>query len=613
MTTLLLIGRALLLAASFAGLCASLRVRFGLDRFVAPLAACSGIMLLLSLLGSLNLLAPGAYALYALGFAGLFYAYGLRRGRPQWALILAMLLFMAFLAWHFYPVKLRHNDDFSHWGTIARFMLIRDRLPVGADGLITHQSYPPGAACFLYYAAKPLEHTDGVYLAAQSFLIGALLLPVFSLVRRRALYPVAAALVFTFLCYSLRDRNLLVDELQVALGTGAAAAIILYRDDLRRALGVGLAASAAVALVKSGGLYFSLFTALMLVYPARRRGLPRAKRRLLLLAAIGAPALAYLLWLARVHLCFPAMETSAHAVSLTAFSQNMRAKGLAGAAKVASAMLGALLRPANWRLINTAVLLLAAILLLAVARRLPAQERGRVRSALLFAAAALGVWLIMLFCTYIFSMSENDAETITSFYRYFTVGVEYASALCAVSLLLVLQREDARFPAPLLRAAGALSMLGLAGVLALMIWPGVQCPIDGFFARETQYADFRGRIAPLREAQELPYGGRYLVYLQYDQARQTRKIGYLRVTLGYEFGNSNPCIIATDHSAPERTRIGTPGEAADADAILRYLADNIDGCDAFIIGDAPTPELEALFDAFLDAYAGDTPVYRAYA
>lgn len=613
MTTLPLLIRALLIAASFTGLCAGLRVRFALDRFVAPLAACSGVILLLTILGTVNLLEPGAYALYILGFAGLVYAYILRRSRPQWALLLAMLLFIAFLVWHFYPAKLRHNDDFSHWGLITRFMLLRNRLPVGSDGVITHQSYPPGAAAFIYYVARPLANHDGMYIVAQNFLLGALFLPVFSLIhmRRRIFYPIAAALFFTFFCYSCRDRNLLVDELQVFFAIGAAAAVIRYRDDPRRALGAGLPASVAVALVKSGGLFFSVFTGLMLIHVIRRGKLRRGK--LWCAAVLAAPVLAILLWLLRVRLCFPSMETSAHAVSLTAYAQNLRGKGLAGAAQVLRAMLAAELQPTNWRMFNAAVLLLTAALLIVAARRLPKPQRGPIYRALGFAAASYITWFLMLYCMYLFSMSSYDAQTLTSFYRYITTGVEYASALTALPLLVALQREDVRFPLPLLRAASALSLLGMTGVLALLIWPGVQTPIDGFFARQDQYTDLRRRIVTLREENELPYGGRYLLSFLYDPEIEIRKFHYIRSNIAYEFGDGDPFIIAAERSAPEQQQIGRSREASDADGVLRYIAENIDGCDAFLIIDEPAPELGAIIDTFLETYDGDTPVYRAYA
>ena len=77
--TLLLIMRALLLAASFTGLVAAVRSETGLDRFIAPFFTASGVIVILMLAGMANVLRIAFYLLYAAGYVGLVLAYGIRR------------------------------------------------------------------------------------------------------------------------------------------------------------------------------------------------------------------------------------------------------------------------------------------------------------------------------------------------------------------------------------------------------------------------------------------------------------------------------------------------------------------------------------------------------
>ena len=199
MRMLLSIGaaaRCLLVFASFAGLCAALRVRFGLHRFVAPFTAACGVIVFLMLAGMAGLLRPALFALCALGLLGAAYAYLIRRARPEWRLILALAAVFALLYWRYSPCHFWRTDDFSHWGHAARHLLTTDRFPNGGDSYIYFQSYPLGSACFIYYLSRFVSDSEGFMLFAQSVLYVLLFLPVFSLVQRqrRVYYPILAAL-----------------------------------------------------------------------------------------------------------------------------------------------------------------------------------------------------------------------------------------------------------------------------------------------------------------------------------------------------------------------------------------------------------------------------------
>jgi len=113
----------LLLALSFIGLCATARNSLKLDRFVAPFFTACSIIVLLMLGGMLRVLPYVFFAVYIGGFAGLVWTYFVRRVRPDFALIALLAAYAIYLVLRFYPCPLFRNDDVSHWGLVARYLL----------------------------------------------------------------------------------------------------------------------------------------------------------------------------------------------------------------------------------------------------------------------------------------------------------------------------------------------------------------------------------------------------------------------------------------------------------------------------------------------------------
>ena len=85
------------------------------------------------------------------------------------------IIFLAiFVIWAAIILKgtiLIHYDNFSHWGMIAREMLITDKLPNFESTTIMFTSYPPGTACTIYFFCKFLGSSESRMLFAQSLII----------------------------------------------------------------------------------------------------------------------------------------------------------------------------------------------------------------------------------------------------------------------------------------------------------------------------------------------------------------------------------------------------------------------------------------------------------
>lgn len=526
-------------------------------------------------------------------------------------LILLSLLFLAFLLWRFHDCKLRRNDDFSHWGTLARFLVLRDRLPVEADHVLTHQSYPPGSACFIYFFSNLIGPRENIYLAAQGLLHGVALLPLFALVdarERRTLLPITGLMALALLIYPCHDVDLLVDHLQPFFGIGIAATIAYYRQSPNRALWASLPALIAVALFKNSGLFFSLSSALILICALRANG-RGAKSRGRALIALAAPPIAYLLWMLRVRLCFPAAGAGKHSISPALYAQHLADKGASGALGVVKGMLASMLRLGNWRLGIVAMLLALALALQLLSMRLPTAERRHVRRAIRFVFALYLVWLLLIFFMYVFSMTGTAALEASSFARYNGTGCAYAAGLLIIPFLEVVPRGEISLPPRFLRTAGAASTLALAFVLALAIVPGAQTPIDEFFIREQTYTYAHACLTDVWTQNPALYGKRCLFFALHDEDQYFRTLHYIRNAILYQFGRNEEPLITVPADAPEELQI--LDQTAGPSELRAYLEQELKGCAAIVLLDE-SPVFEAALEGALEDIGVQPPIYREY-
>ncbi len=607
------VARGLMVFASFAGLCAALRVHLKLHRFVAPFAAACCVIVLLMFAGMVGVLKPAAIALYALGALGLIDVCCVRRERLEWGLILALLAALAFMYWRYGPCHFWRTDDFSHWGHAARHLLRTDRFPNGGDSYIYFQSYPLGSACFIYYLARFVSAEEGFILFAQSALYVLLYLPVFSLVRqqRRIYYPILAALFFLLYSHCFFKILLAVDLLLAFFGIGIAAAIHAPHRSQSAMVAAALPGIVAVALIKNSGLFFSILSAVLLFLAARRGGMSRGRRWALMLSTIALPVAAYLIWTLHISLRFPAAFSSKHAVSLSAYVAQLHSKGLRVVGRIALAQVKALLHLKDTLAVSVPFLLIVSLFILITVHRLPRGARRRVYKAFLFDIGAYALWFVMVFLMYVFSMPEKEALGLASFSRYNGTGLVYATGLCAMLLLEMLQYRKPLLPYALLRAVACAAALGLAAVLILAAWPG-QVPVFGeLFERDVEYTDLRKLLNEAQRQSGLAPLDRCILYCRGDKDIYERRFPHAYYCIKYTFDSGDIRVIADEKSTPGQYIAGTRWKAQNIDRASDFLAENIDGSMAVILLDE-SPEFESELEAFLEARAIDIPVYRIF-
>lgn len=612
--TLFLIFRALLLGASFVGLCAALRSLLKLDRFVAPYAASCGVIAVLMLTGMANMLQVGFFALYIAGFLGLIYTYFIRRVKPDFPLIGLLVVFSAALIWRFYACPLHHCDDISHWGLVARTILKNNAFPDVTTPTIKFQAYPVGSAAFIYYICRTLENSEGMYVIAQSFLMGLSFLPMLAHIRgnRRRLYPVAAA---AFLFLFQRNQyavNLQVDWLLPFLALGALAGVTAHRDALSQAAIVAFLSIISIVYIKNSGMFFALCTVLALVWAARRKGWKTSRLIALTAAGIAAFVGAYLLWSLRVKLAFPAGFDSKHAVSASAYAEEIARKGGALAGQIGVSMLKALVIPGIHQL-GAILVFIATLTALVLGCCLIPGQKGWLRFAARGTAVSVGiylVWYVMLYFMYLFSMPEAEAVGLASINRYTSTGLLYMMGMGFLMLFAFYGRED-------LVLSPAVRRLYLAGaalcVAALAVLFPFSSAKEKLFDRETELLPVRQRLVDAQKQLQLPDGSRIMAFFVNEAEERPHYLSFYHVKYEFDTADVISIVSGTLDGNPEIV-YGQYTHAQPMDWLddpVERVAQHIDDCDAFILFDCE-PEFDQQVREFLETYEGDTPVIFAY-
>ena len=116
-----------------------------------------------------------------------------------------------------------HYDNFSHWAIVVRHMLEVNHFPNFESSLIQFQEYPLGSSSYIYYFAGMISKSESIQMLAQTYMIVAALLPLFSFLAKRSIKfdLVYIAFVNFVLTYNIKPGDLLVDTLLPAVGVCA--------------------------------------------------------------------------------------------------------------------------------------------------------------------------------------------------------------------------------------------------------------------------------------------------------------------------------------------------------------------------------------------------------
>ena len=396
---------------------------------IAPLLAASVMVTVLFAGAVCRVLLPAAVLLWLSGWL-LFGWMLLRRSKALFSVDL--LLFAAGcvgLALRYRHSFLVQYDDFSHWGMIVKHLLASNRLPGNGDALITFQSYPPGAALWIYGMCRLTGGSEGMMLTAQAVFMLAGWLPLLALAKGKgALVKKAACAVMAVVGLSLLQgsASLMVDNLVAALAVGGLCMVAVHAAQGGQTPMLTGAVLAVSALIKDSGLFFVLVLAAIYAVVCLRNAKTRRIGRLA--AAILPACAARAVWYAHIKLAFASAGTTRHALTL----DNMRVMG-ADKSYQDIFRIGVQVFKQAASLHNLAIQALLAMGIFAagvfVMRRM---QKGVWKVGAEGAVLAAGVvvyaaWLVMLWVTYVFSMELEGAKNLVAFERY--------NSTCALFLL----------------------------------------------------------------------------------------------------------------------------------------------------------------------------------
>lgn len=228
--------------------------------------SCQVAILYLSSL--VNILFPTSLMIYFLGILLFIYSSVKAKGLTIGNLLkhtnfvtFGMLFYVGIYIVTLWNQSLLHYDNFTHWATIVKFLYLEDRLPAVADRIISYNTYPVGSSLYLYYITKYVGFSDGIMLVGQFLIIAAAQFTIFGVVKdRRRLLPNAIIFasfgVMTYLNFSIRFNNLLVDLLIAVLAISAISILFLQEYDFFQSSFLISIILAFLVLVKTSALFF---------------------------------------------------------------------------------------------------------------------------------------------------------------------------------------------------------------------------------------------------------------------------------------------------------------------------------------------------------------------
>lgn len=472
--------------------------------WAAPLTAACSVSLILYFAGLAGLLQPCAWLLLVCGLfllIRLLFQKKLGRLFPEFCLMaVGALLWLRYRS-----ALLVAYDDFSHWGMIVQRMLTTHAFPAAEDRLIAFQSYPPGAACWLYDAGLFLGGSDGMLLTVQSWLVLAGIWPLFGAAEGKNAWWKRigmAGVLLVFLSLYQGTASLMVDNLLPAVAVGAlGTGILLQKQRNARGLWMVGVQLAQLCLLKDSGLFFAA-AVLALLLAARLLDGPRPRWRDG--AALAIPALfARCLWLFHVKTAFPAANLSRHALTLENLRRTGGQKSFEEMLSIGKSLLERMLSPDN--LVLQMIALSLMIGLFEAFRRKAGKKEKRQACLLPLAEAVIALaYGVGLWGMYIFSMPGSGAGNLAAFERY---NSSCALFLYGVTALWLMGKpsED--------KGWTAASVLALGAVLLIPAW---RSGVPRLF-QENYHVPLRYTMEELRDERPLQPGEEAVLLVDEDE------------------------------------------------------------------------------------------------
>lgn len=502
--------------------------RLKIQMALIPAVLCSALICALFVAGIINflplmvwLVVAGGVLLLCREAAALIKSGGLPGALRKFICPATVLLVLSVGAAALYlrGAVLDHIDDFTHWASIVKHMMRENALPGFKSVLITHQSYPPGSALFIWFILQFIGFGEPEMMLAQFILMMSCGCTLFALCGKleKPLNLLASALLVPGLLFlfsfSVPMFELPVDALLPVMALACTVVAACYRDDMQRGVWVAAPLMVCLLLVKNSGMFYLAVNLALILWLLHKSGLKWLNRSGLLRVGLplAMPFVAMFVWNRHTDLVYDYAAATFHALRAESIGQVMEFNREPGSyGRIAATFARETLSFSNESLV---VMLACNACLLALALLLARKARPAAMAALKLTAAADVVFILYtlsLLGMYLFSMWFHDFEVLASYWRYMTSGTIYCVGVLFAGLLVMLQKAGAKAAKALCASAMTLATAACCLLARVHIYESFNVArYEGSFA---QIADNVAKMVGEYgyNYEEYPYS--YLVY-----------------------------------------------------------------------------------------------------
>lgn len=510
-------------------------VFFGLFQFVGsyskiksdfiPFVTITSVSLIVFMAGILNLMIEATILIVLLAFGTIYSTF---KNKGNWVELRSAGIYffvggMTLFAVLLFGQQLTGYDDFSHWGLVAREMIISNRFPNFSDSIITFQAYPTGTASFIYFVAKIVGTSEGIMLWAQSLILLAGITPLFVYLKNKNLSK-SIDLIFyaVFLLFSNNGiQTLYVDTILTSLSVGTIAIIVYYLDckDTQLALMHLFLGNGLLVVTKNSGSLFAIANIVLFLILMQRSKAEKVERSSSFLIIL--PFVLKFLWDKHVELVFPAAASSKHSMNLGYFSEILGGKTVQDIMQITFQFF---IRSLNIMRVDVAIVLFISLfffLRMYIAKKNnDLAEMGRSNNMLTLFLSFYGVYQIGLLLMYILSMPLNEAKVLASYTRY---NLTLSVFLLGIFLIYCMREK-------IISSAEKVAVLLVCVLLSLTIINPVQRLLG---AVESPRHDLNEISSGARIQEEIP------VYVYIGELSEDYAADFLMFQFRYELGTKN--------------------------------------------------------------------------
>ena len=165
-------------------------------------------------------------------------------------IIFSLLLYVTIV---FNNIHFLHYDNFSHWATIVKSMILNNSLPNFEATAIEFKAYQPGTACFIYYFTHFIGLKEGMMVVAQNYLVISLLTSLLSFSKGKLLRLLIIVVIFYVWTINILPTDLLVDTVLTTVLIYIFVLYFNYKNDTSKLLYFIIPVALFLCLVKNSG------------------------------------------------------------------------------------------------------------------------------------------------------------------------------------------------------------------------------------------------------------------------------------------------------------------------------------------------------------------------